>query len=246
MSTRANRTHLKRWLFGSVGVVGALCVGGPFVYIHYVEGQAPATLTLSTQTTPSSSASSPKGQTATAAASTTPVTVQGTWNVAPGSVAGYRVKETLFGQSTTAVGRTKTITGSVTIRATQVIAAQFSVDMTAVKSDQGGRDAQFQGRIMDTASYPTATFALTQPINLGTIPAVGTTVSETAMGKLTLHGITKVVAFAIQARRTDATLSVSGSIPVVFADYGIPNPSFGPAATGNNGTLEFLLDFSHA
>ena len=127
-----------------------------------------------------------------------------------------------------------------------VATGQFTVDMTTVKSDQSQRDRQFQGRIMDTASFPTSTFALTQPIQLGTIPAAGTTITETATGKLTLHGTTKTVTFPVQARLNGSTISVSGSIPIVFADYGIDNPSGGPATTSDRGTLEFLLNFAHA
>jgi hypothetical protein len=37
---------------------------------------------------------------------------------------------------------------------------------------------------------------------------------------------------------------VVGQIPIVFADYNIPNPSFGPASTDDNGILEFSLVFS--
>jgi len=46
--------------------------------------------------------------------------------------------------------------------------------------------------------------------------------------------------------RQGATIAVSGSIPIVFSEYGIRNPSGGPATTGSSGTLEFLLNFSHA
>ena len=172
--------------------------------------------------------------------------MDGTWKISTGSLAGYRIKETLFGQSNTAVGRTSAITGSITITGTEVGAGQFTVDMTKVKSDESERDNQFQGRIMDTASFPTSTFVLTQPIQLGTIPAAGTTITETATGKLTLHGTTKAVTFPVQARHNGTTISVSGSIPIVFADYGIDNPSGGPATTSNNGILEFLLNFAHA
>ncbi len=117
--------------------------------------------------------------------------------------------------------------------------------MTTVKSDQSLRDEQFQGRIMDTAKYPTATFVLTRPIQLGSIPAPGTTITATATGQLTLHGMTRSATFQVQARRTGSTIAVSGSIPIVFADYGIDNPSGGPATTANHGLLEFLLYFSH-
>jgi polyisoprenoid-binding protein YceI len=216
-------------------------VGGPFVYIHFIEGKAPAPLSLSTPTT-----LAPQHSAAGASASSGASTVLGTWDVSTGSVAGYRIQETLFGQSNTAVGRTSTISGSITISGTAITTGRFSVDMTTVKSDQSLRDEQFQGRIMDTSKYPTATFVLTSPIRLGSIPAEGTTITDTATGRLTLHGTTKSVTFQVQARRSSSTVSVSGSIPIVFADYGIDNPSGGPATTANHGQLEFLLNFSHA
>jgi polyisoprenoid-binding protein YceI len=221
----------------------AVVVGGPFVYIHFIEGKAPAPLSLSTTTTTTTAGGA---EATSAAAEASPSSaVEGTWHIAAGSIAGYRIKETLFGQSNTAVGRTSSITGSITISPASVTAGRFSVDMTTVKSDQSLRDEQFQGRIMDTSTYPTATFVLTQPIQLGSVPAHGAIMTETATGQLTLHGTTRSVTFEVQARRSGATISVSGSIPIVFAGYGIDNPSGGPATTADHGLLEFLLNFSH-
>jgi len=239
-TTRA-RPRWLRWVVGGVAVLLVLVVGGPFVFIHFIEGKAPAPLTLSSDTVTTTVARA----TTTLATSASTSSVDGTWKIASGSEAGYRVRETLFGQSATAVGRTSAITGSITISGTRVTAGSFSVDLTQVKSDQSERDAQFQGRIMDTSAYPTATFALTSPISLGTLPADGTTISETATGNLTMHGTTKSVTFTVEARRTSTTIEVSGSIPITFADWNIDNPSGGPATTGNTGTLEFLLDLAH-
>jgi polyisoprenoid-binding protein YceI len=229
-------------------VIVVLVVGVPFIYIHFIEGKAPKPLSLSNEPTTSAAAAA-AGNTSTTAATTTgssSSTVNGTWSVTTGSTAGYRIKETLFGQSNTAVGRTTTIKGAITIAGTQITTGQFSVDMTTVKSDQSQRDDQFQGRIMDTSTYPTATFTLTQPIQLGSVPASGVTVTETATGKLTLHGTTKTVTFPVQARRSGSTIAVSGTIPITFSDYNINNPSGGPATTASTGSLEFLLNFTHA
>ena len=252
------RRRWLRWVVGVVAVLVVLFVGGPFVYIHFIEGKAPAPLTLSTETTTaapaatSTSTSSPSSATSSGASGDSAgasssggssSSVDGTWKVSAGSLAGYRIKETLFGQSNTAVGRTSSVTGSITISGTQVSAGSFTVDMTTVKSDQSQRDHQFQGRIMDTAQFPTSTFVLTKPIDLGSVPADGVTVTETATGNLTLHGTTRPVTFTVQARKSGSTVSVSGSIPIVFADYNIDNPSGGPAQTSDNGTLEFLLNF---
>jgi polyisoprenoid-binding protein YceI len=235
-STTPKTRHWKRWLIGGAVVVLLLVVGGPFVYIHFIEGDPPPPLSVSSASTTTTSGSS--------GSSAAPATIDGTWKVATGSTAGYRVKETLFGQSTTAVGRTSTITGTIAISGTQVTTGQFSVDMTTVKSDQSGRDDQFQTRIMDTSSFPKATFELTEPIDLGSVPADGQTVTKSATGKLTLHGATKPVTFDVQAKRSGQTIAVSGSIPITFADYGIDNPTGGPATVGDTGTLEFLLNFS--
>src|ERR1700722_17629236 len=117
---------------------------------------------------------------------------------------GYRVNEVLVGQSTTAVGRTTSVTGHLTIAGTTATAATFSVPMDTVHSDKSQRDEQFDGRIMDVAQYPTGTFALTSPIDLAPLPATGVIKSYTATGKLTLHGTTRTVTFTLTAERRTA------------------------------------------
>jgi polyisoprenoid-binding protein YceI len=236
------RWSWKRWAV--VGVVAAvvLFVGGPFVYIHFIQGKAPAPLALpSTSPTAGSGTAGPTTGAGDPAGSGT---ADGTWKDGGDSVVGYRIDETIFGQSNVAVGRTQSITGSLTIANSEVTTATFTVDMTTVRSDEARRDDQFDGRIMDVATYPTSTFDLTQPIDLGTIPADGSTRTYHATGKLTLHGVTKTVTFTVQARRSGQTFEVAGQIPVTFADYQIGNPSFGPVSTQDHGILEFRLDFT--
>src|SRR3984893_15687042 len=189
---RSIRRRWKRWALGSAATVVVLVVGGPFVYIHFIEGKAPAPLRLST--TPTTTAAA--GTTAGAGTSTGgSVAVDGVWKVTSASKVGYRIKETLFGQSNTAVGRTSAVTGTITLNGTTVSAGTFSVDMTKVSSDRSQRDSQFQGRIMDTATYPTATFTITKPIQLSVLPANGVQVTATATGNLMMHGTTKTVTF---------------------------------------------------
>jgi polyisoprenoid-binding protein YceI len=211
----------------------------PFVYIHFVQGEAPAPLSLNGSGAPPA----PTGSTPTSSAATAS-TVPGQWSVTQGSVVGYRVNEILFGQSNEAVGRTDQITGSLTVEGTSITAASFAVDMTTVRSDESRRDEQFNGRIMETATFPTATFELTEPIALGSAPKNGKTITASATGDLTLHGVTNSVTFDVQARRDGNAVKIVGSIPVTFADYGISNPSFGPVTTQDHGVLEFSLDMT--
>jgi polyisoprenoid-binding protein YceI len=224
----------KRWVLIGVAGVLAVVVGGPLVYFNLIAEDAPAALTIGT-TTPN--------PTVTAAA---PATLDGTWTVAEGSVAGYRVKEILFGQSKEAVGRTSEITGTFTLDGTTVDTAAFTVDMASMTSDQSRRDGQFRGRIMDVSTYPTSTFELSEPIVLASIPAEGVQGTTKATGELTLRGTTKTVIFDLTGRRTGGTIEIGGSLGIVFEEWDIPNPSGGPAQTSDEGVLEFLLVFTKA
>jgi polyisoprenoid-binding protein YceI len=213
------------WLLGAAAAVVVLAVGGTFIYFHFISGPAPAPLSLKTP-----------GSTGTAGGvAARNSSVAGSWDVSRGSVVGYRVEEVLFGQNHTAVGRTHAVTGHITISGTTVTSAAFTVRMATITSDASERDVQFQGRIMDTSSYPTGTLTLTRPIALAPLPAAG------VVG-LTLHGHTRQVTFPLRAERTARGIEVSGSIPILFADWDIPNPSFtGLVTTQDHGVLEFLL-----
>jgi len=232
--TATKRQKLTRWIVGAVVVGLVIVVGGPFVYFHFIQSNPPPPLSITAVTTPT----------------TTPGTARaplaGTWKVGGTSTVRYRVKETVFGQSGTAVGSTNAVTGSMTIAGTTLTKASFTVDMTTFKSDQSQRDNQFQGRIMDTADFPTATFTLTQPVELTPVPNDGVEKVYNATGKLQIHGTTQDVTFALTTSRRGNTILVQSSQRITFADYNIDNPSGGPASVGDSGTLEFLLQFQPA
>jgi hypothetical protein len=99
----------------------------------------------------------------------------------------------------------------------------------------------------ETSTYPRGTLALTSPIALGALPAAGVIRTYHATADLTLHGHTRKVTFPLTAERRAADIEVSGSIPILFADWGIGNPSFaGFVTTQNHGLLEFLIKFSRS
>jgi polyisoprenoid-binding protein YceI len=230
-----------RWIVAGVAAVAVLAVGGIYVYIHFIEGPAPAPLSLKVTKGGASASPGQPGQAASTGS------LSGAWRVTSGSVAGYRVKEVLLSQNNIAVGRTSHIKGDLTIKGNTVTAAAFTVAMATIHSDQSQRDAQFDGRIMGVTTYPTGTFILTRPISLAPVPAAGAVKTYSATGKLTLHGHARKVTFALKAERTGGKIEITGSIPVTFADYSIGNPSFGSFVTiQNHGALEFLIDFSHS
>jgi polyisoprenoid-binding protein YceI len=223
------RTYPLKWVAVALAATAALLIGGPYLFLAIFEGTPPARLHLPTAA-------------GVAPGAVAPGPVSGMWAVSPGSVAGYRVNEVLFGQTHTAVGRTPRVTGGMVISGTEVTAADFTVDMAHVKSDQGARDAQFRGFIMETADFPHASFRLTSPIELGSIPDVGRQITEQAVGDLTMRGVRRSITFTLLAERISAeAIDINAEIPVRFSLWHVPNPSFAVAQVGNIGTLEVLL-----
>jgi len=170
----------------------------------------------------------------------------GVWSVAADSTLGYRVQEVLGGIDVEGAGRTSDVTGSLTIAGNQATAAEFTVQMASITSDSDRRDGQFRSRIMSVDEFPTATFVLTAPIDFGAVPAEGESLTATATGDLTLRGVTRSVTFPVEAQLEGGRIGVLGSIPILFSDYSIPDPSNGFAVVKDNGLLEFVLVFDRA
>ena len=214
-------------------VLALLVVAGPWVYINLIKDDAPDALSLEPAvTTTAGEVQQPTNAT------------DGEWAVVADSVVGYRVKEILFGQDTEGVGRTSAVTGSLVIANNEVTSAEFSVDMTTIKSDSSRRDRQVNNRILDTATFPTATFALNEPIALTPEALAGSDFTANTTGTLTLRGVTKTVPVALTARLVDNVIEVNGSIEIVFAEWQIPDPSVSAIVVEDRGLLEFLIRFS--
>lgn len=262
-------TRTRKWLIGGgIGVVAliALVYGAIFFYANVINDSPDRldsddlTAAVNATTAPSASTTDPADDSTTTdtATSTTATTttetdgngqgdISGPWTATPESEFGYRVDEVLAGVNTTAVGRSNQIEGTMTIDGSVVSEATFTVDVASIESDDGRRDTQFRGRIMETEQFPTASFTLTEPIDLGSTPQTGEQVETSATGEVELHGVTQTMTFDVTAELGQGgNIGVLGSIPVEFADYDIDNPSFGAVTTEDNGLIEFVLVFSPA
>ena len=119
-------------------------------------------------------------------------------------MAGFRVRESVLGISNDVVGRTSAVTGTVIVSGDQVTGASFRIDLTTIKVN-GKTQPQF-ATSLDTRLYPVATVILARPVTLGPAFASGATISVTVTGRLTMHGVSRLVTFTISGRRdgTDA------------------------------------------
>lgn len=168
--------------------------------------------------------------------------VSGTWRVAGGTTAGYRVREKLASlpAQSDAVGRTTDVTGTVVIDGTSVTKADFEVDVTTLKSDQDRRDNRIRTMGLETDRFKTATFALTTPVDIGDAEAA--TADVKATGDLTLHGVTKSVTIPLEAARNGDKLEVVGSLTFPMSDFDITPPSIGGFVTvEKDATLELKV-----
>jgi len=241
--------------YGVIALVALLIVGGAGLFI-YLRDDSPDEVSLDSAadsvTTSSADGSSTTGAGAGAEG------VDGTWTVdtttgdfdyetATGSFAGFRITEELASiGATEAVGRTGDVSGTLVVDGTEVTEATFEIDMTTITTNESRRDDKVQSAL-ETTEFPTATFELTEPIDLGADAATGGSVSVDAVGDLTIHGVTQQVTFPLEARLVDDTIVVVGSLDITFADYGVEVPT-APVVVSveDHGPIELQLLFTRS
>ena len=202
-------------------IVFVLIVGGLLAFSGSFVGPVPPLLQL-----PPLSSSSQNAGTASP---------NGTWVAGAGSLAGFRVGETFLVQSSTIVGRTNGVTGSLVISNNQISSGSFQVDLSQVTF--GGKQNASFFKLLETSQYPSATITLTQPVVFQTIPTNGQTISFKAPVSLAIHGITHMVTLTGTARENGSTLEVAGSAPLLASDWNVASPY----AVHNDALIEFLL-----
>jgi polyisoprenoid-binding protein YceI len=174
----------------------------------------------------------------------------GSWKVRSGTdeatdFVGYRIKE-LFGGATikrTAAGRTADVTGTIEITGATVDHVTITADVTSLSSDLVARDTAIHTKGLQTDDFPEATFTSSGPVTLGAPPGRGRAVRATVPGELDLHGQKKAVRVPVDACWSGRTIKVSGSAPIVLADYGIEDIKTPIVKIDDRGSLEFQLTF---
>lgn len=185
--------------------------------------------------------------------------IEGTWavdtsigtfdysNTASATFVGFRIAEELQGVgSTEAVGRTPTVTGEITIEGTTATEVTVEAAITEITTDRSQRDSRVQSAL-ETSQFPTATFELTEPIDFGAAAETGEQVQVTAVGDLTVHGVTQSVELPLTVFLVGDIITVTGSLEVTFADFGVTVPSAPIVLSASDtGTVEIQLFLTRA
>ena len=220
---------------GAVAVIAA----GLFVYFGILSNDSPEEFSLERGSTENTAAAPPAGALA------------GTWTVTGGSQAGYRVREKLASlpAQSDAVGRTTAITGQVTIAeeggAHRAKNANFTVDVSQLKSNEDRRDNRIRTIGLETGKYPQATFVAAGPIDIPQDAVDGKVVTVQAEGDMTMHGVTKKISMPLEVQRNGDRIRIVGNYDFSWADFGMTAPSVPPfvSVTGNP-KLEFDVTMS--
>ncbi len=246
MNARSESGRFRPLVLTALVVVPLAVLG--IAYLLFFSDDSPDELTLSDP--PTTEVGSPATTSPGTPSGSAGATLAGTWSVADGSVAGYRVREKLAAlpAQSDAVGRTRDVSGTFTVRAsgTEITAEGINVevDVSTLKSDpaESRRDNRIRTQGLESDQFPTATFVSTAPVTLPSGTAAGEAVTAAVTGDLTIHGVTKQVTVPLDVRLTGGQGEVVGSITFPFSDFGMTPPSIGGFVTvESEATLEFKL-----
>jgi polyisoprenoid-binding protein YceI len=240
----------RRLAFAGAGValIALLGIGGAYAYFFSGLRSAPPPLALATPTPGASSSATPAA----------PGDLAGTWKVASGSQAEWRVTEVVLATNTphSAVGRTSGVTGGLTVQqdASGLTASNltFTADLTQLASvDQlAGHDVSQRDQLvrqsLRVSQFPQATFASAEAVAIPAGLTTGQQVQLSLPGQLTIRGVTKDVTATVMVQESGGEVQAAGSIPTDMATFNVPPPNAPFVTVGKNVTIGFALNLSRS
>ena len=215
------RPKTKRGLLAAVGgaVVALVVAAAALIYFVIFPTSSPKPFALASTTS-----AKPVGSVSVLA---------GSWTIASGSQAGYRVREKLafLPALSDAVGRTSAITGSATFADSSgtlsVTAASFVIDVETLKSNEQLRDEHIRTIGLQSATYPKAGFVLSTPLKLPASALSGGIVAVPVTGVVTIHGTARRLTIPLQMRFSTSHIQAVGSITFPWGEFNMTAPSVG-------------------
>ena len=160
------------------------------------------------------------------------------------SQASYIVNEEFFAEAltklgieageTVVIGTTPGVTGEIQLdfNAAEIMqAAQFTVDMTGLATDQNRRDKWLTENAITTGVFPQATFVATSASGLPASINDGESVNFQLTGDLTVRDVTNSVTFEVTAVLSNNTIEGTATLPLKMTDFGITPPDFANTLT---------------
>jgi polyisoprenoid-binding protein YceI len=231
----------RKGVFAAIGAaVVAVAVGG-FAFIYFV--------LFPTSSPPAFSLGSKQHAVSVGSGSG----LVGRWTIAPGSRAGYRVREKLafLPALDDAVGRTSQITGGATFTKSEgsltVTAASFVINVYSLRSNEAMRDEHIHTIGIQSATYPKASFRLTRDLTLPQAALSGKVVEVRVSGDLNMHGTTRLVTIPVELRLSPTAIRAVGALTFPWGLFNMTAPSVGSfVSVESHATMEFDLNLARS
>jgi polyisoprenoid-binding protein YceI len=162
------------------------------------------------------------------------------------SEARYRAQEELAQVGRTeAVGKTQAIVGQLGFDANgmPLACSRFDVDLRTLKSDEAKRDNYLYTNTLETEKYPLATFFLKEVDGLDAPLEDGQEKTVTLIGDLTMHDVTKLVAWEATVKREGDTVTGQAATQFEMPDFSIERPSV-PVVLSLDETVRLEFDIT--
>lgn len=146
------------------------------------------------------------------------------------SAVRYRAQEVLARiGATEAVGETNAFIGQLLFDAAgqPLACSRFDADLRTLTSDSARRDNYLYENTLETGEFPLATFVLSEVEGLDAPLTNGDEATFTMIGNLTIHGVTREVAWEATATRADDTISGDAWTTFDMPDFDITPPIVG-------------------
>ena len=140
----------------------------------------------------------------------------------------YLAEEELIGVgATTAIGRTNAFIGQIGLdeSGAPLACSRFDADLRTLVSDESMRDNKLYNETLETGTYPLATFILTETQGLDGALVEGEETEVMLIGNLTIHGVTKLVAWSATVTLDGDTLKGTAELSLEIQDFGMEEPT---------------------
>lgn len=143
------------------------------------------------------------------------------------SIVSFKIDEILNNKPATAVGTTSQVAGDINVGKNTITIGTIAINARTFKTGSEKRDGAIVRAILKSED-PENEFIYFKPAPVSGLPTLNeasSTLAFTAMGDLTISGVTKQVPFAINLKIEDNTLSGIATAKIKRSDFKLVIPS---------------------
>lgn len=119
------------------------------------------------------------------------------------------------------------VSGTLSFVGKDGVTGRLDVPVAGLSTGLGVRDARMQTYALGAAQHPNISFEVTGASNPALLSAGTGSGPVDLNGTLTVRGQSRPVTVHANAAWTDGALVLTGAVPLLWTDFGVPDPSVG-------------------